>query len=245
MKMQEENRLLFIFEMANNHMGNLEHGLRIIQDVHEACRGFPFRFGFKLQYRDLDTLIHPHYRDRTDLKYIKRFTETRLDPGQLKQLKDAAVQRGFLTICTPFDEASVDVIEGHGFDVLKVASCSFTDWPLLERIVRAEKPVIASTAGVGLEDIDKVVSFFEHRNKELTLMHCVAEYPTPDERLELNQIDLLRQRYPKTAVGYSTHESPDDVDSVKLAIAKGGYGFRKARGRGHRPVSIECLFGDS
>ncbi len=216
-----DNRLLVVFEMANNHMGSLEHGLRIIREIHAACHGFPFRFGFKLQYRDLDTLIHPSYRNRTDLKYIKRFSETRLEKGQFLELKQAAAALGFVTICTPFDEASVGLIEEHGFDVLKIASCSFLDWPLLERIAKSRKPLIASVAGVALEDIDKVVSFFQHREKDLTLLHCVAEYPTANGNLQLNQIDLLRERYKQLAIGYSTHEDPEQTDSIMLAVAKG------------------------
>jgi N-acetylneuraminate synthase len=218
---------LFIFEMANNHMGRVEHGLRIIREMHEVSREFPFRIGLKLQYRHLDTLIHPQYRARTDVKYIKRFMETRLGEDQQRQLKDAAQALGFVTICTPFDEASVDLIEKHGFDVIKIASCSFTDWPLLERVATTDRPLIASTAGVALEDLDKVVSFLEHRNKDLTLMHCVAEYPTPNADLQLNQIDFLHDRYGQVKIGYSTHEDPDNVDSIKLAVAKGVRVFEK------------------
>jgi len=48
MKTDAESPLV-VFEMANNHMGSLEHGLRIIREMHAACRDFPFRFGFKLQ----------------------------------------------------------------------------------------------------------------------------------------------------------------------------------------------------
>lgn len=212
---------LFIFEMANNHMGSLEHGLRIVHEFAQVSRHFPWRFGFKLQYRDLDTFIHPLYRGRDDIKYVKRFSETRLTREQLRRLKDEIAAQGFVTICTPFDEPSVDLIEEHGFDVIKIGSCSFTDWPLLERIVRTEKPIIASTAGSSLDEIDKVVSFFEHRDKDFALMHCVGAYPTPAEELQLNQIDLLRARYPQVPVGFSTHEDPENTDAVKLAIAKG------------------------
>lgn len=63
----------FIFEMANNHMGNLEHGLRIIREIHKVCKDYPFAFGFKLQYRQLDTFIHPDYKDRFEFKYVNRF----------------------------------------------------------------------------------------------------------------------------------------------------------------------------
>jgi len=97
----------------------------------------------------------------------------------------------------------------------------------LERIVKTDKPIIASTAGASLDDIDKVVSFFEHRNKNFALMHCVSEYPTKNCNLQLNQIDLLRERYPQTIVGYSTHESPNNFDSIKIAISKGATIFEK------------------
>ncbi|MDR3567261.1 MAG: N-acetylneuraminate synthase family protein [Syntrophobacteraceae bacterium] len=218
---------LFIFEMANNHMGSLEHGLTIIREFSKVSGEFPFTFGFKLQYRQLDTFIHPDYKSRMDYKYVKRFSETRLTPDQYKTIRDEMKACGFVAICTPFDEESVDLIEEHDFDIIKVASCSFTDWPLLERIARSDKPVIASTAGVAIQDIDKVVSFLEHRKKDFALMHCVARYPTPADGLQLNQIDLLHSRYPKIRVGYSTHEAPSEMDSVKVAVAKGAVIFEK------------------
>lgn len=234
-------RPLFIFEMANNHMGNAGHGLRILRETHEACAPFQskFQLGFKLQYRHLDTFIHPAYRDRNDIKYVKRFRETRLEEAEFRALKAEMDRLGFLSICTPFDERSVDLIEEHGIAVIKIASCSFRDWPLLERIARVDKPIIASTAGVSLEDIDKVVSFFQHRQKDFSLMHCVAQYPTPNEHLELNQIDLLRQRYPGVRVGYSTHENPTHLGSVQMAIAKGASIFEKHVGipTGSAPVN--------
>lgn len=218
---------LFVFEMANNHMGSVEHGLRVIRELREVVAGQSLRCAVKLQYRDLDTFVHPAYRNRMDLKYIKRFQETRLREDQFRTLVNAIRDAGFVTVCTPFDEPSVDAVLAHGVDVIKVASCSLTDWPLIERVVAAGKPVIASTAASTLEEIDRVVSFFEHRNVELTLLHCVAGYPTPDNALELNQIDLLRERYPQIRIGYSTHEDPSNLCAVQLAIAKGATVFEK------------------
>lgn len=218
---------LFIFEMANNHMGDVGHGLRIIREMREVCKGFDFKFGFKLQYRDLDTFIHPDFRKRNDIKYVKRFMETRLTEEEMKALKDEIQKMGFISICTPFDENSVDRIEKHGFDIIKIASCSLTDWPLLERIVKTKMPVIASTAGSSLEEIDRVASFLEHRQFNFALMHCVAEYPTEMKNIQLNQIDLLRSRYPQINIGYSTHEAPDNQDTIKMAIAKGASIFEK------------------
>ena len=139
------------------------------QQSHGGCQPWPknhpgnarsySKFGFKLQFRNLDTFIHPDFRDRTDLKYIKRFSETRLGLDAMKRLRDEMEKFNFISICTPFDEASVDAIEQLNFDVIKIASCSFTDWPLLEKVSQSKKPIIASIAGSTLEDIDRVVSF--------------------------------------------------------------------------------------
>ena len=222
-----QSRPLFIFEMANNHSGSVEHGVRIVQALHEATRGFPFTFAVKLQYRDIDTFIHPDYKDRADLKFVKRFSETRLSWDEFRRIKDAIDEAGFVSICTPFDEVSVDRIEEHRFDYLKIPSCACTDWPLLERMVKCDKPVICSTAGVSLSDIDKVVSFFRHRNRAISLMHCVGEYPTQAQDLQLNQIALLKARYPEMEVGFSTHEHPDNLDAVKIAMGLGATIFEK------------------
>jgi sialic acid synthase SpsE/quercetin dioxygenase-like cupin family protein len=218
---------LFILEMANNHMGDVDHGLRIIRECADAIAGLPYQFAIKLQYRHLETFIHPDFQKRLDLKYVKRFQETRLTEHELLQLRNAITEHGFLAACTPFDETSVDLFEAHGFDILKIGSCSFTDWPLLERCVRTTAPIVASTAGATLEDIDKVVSFFSHRDRPLALMHCVAEYPTAVDQLRLGQIDLLRRRYPDLPIGFSTHEPPPSLQPIKMAVAKGATLFEK------------------
>ena len=218
---------LFVFEMANNHMGDVEHGIRIIREIGIVAAKFPFSVAFKLQYRDLDTYIHPAKKNRDDIKYVKRFSETRLSSDQFLRLIDEMRTNGFMTMATPFDEPSVDLIDSQKLDIIKIASCSFTDWPLLERVVRSDKPVIASTAGATLEEIDRVVSFFVHRKKEVAILHCVGEYPTPAERMNLAQIDVLKKRFPELKIGFSTHEDPENLDIVKLAIAKGALIFEK------------------
>jgi len=219
---------LFVLEMANNHMGKLAHGLEVVRQFGTVCRDFPeFTFAFKLQYRDLDTFIHPSMVGRDDIKYIKRFSETRLSRADFDQLVAEIRKNGFLAMSTPFDEASVAFIESQSLDIIKIASCSFTDWPLLERVVSTNQPIIASTAGASLDDIDRVTSFLSHRNKNFAILHCVGEYPTADEKLHVGQIDVLKARYPGLRIGFSTHEDPANTDIIKLAIAKGARIFEK------------------
>jgi sialic acid synthase SpsE/mannose-6-phosphate isomerase-like protein (cupin superfamily) len=213
--------------MANNHMGDVEHGIHIIRELRSATAHLNTRIAVKFQYRQLDTFIHPDFQTRMDIKYVKRFNETRLSKADFLRMKAEVDACGMETICTGFDEASIDLIESQGFTHLKIASCSFTDWPLLERIVKSPLPVIASVGGADVIEIDRVVSFFEHRGVSLSLMHCVAEYPTPDHLLNLSQIDFLRTRYPNLTVGFSTHERPELLDAVKIAAAKGAVLFER------------------
>lgn len=233
--MTEQNEFynnLFVLEMANNHQGSVEHGKEVIKQMKAVCDNFPFQFAFKLQYRNLKTFIHPDYKDRQDIKYVKRFRDTELTEQQLLELKQAVDDAGFISMCTPFDEESVSWIEDHGFQILKIASCSLTDWPLLERIAQSSLPLVASTAGATLDEIEKVVQFFQHRQKSLAVMHCVGEYPTPRERLQLGQIALLKQTFPDIAIGYSTHEEPSETEAVKMAIVQGAQLFEKHVGVG-------------
>jgi len=221
-------------------MGDLEHGIKLIRELREISKKYPFQFAFKLQYRDLDTFIHPTMKNRDDIKHIKRFSETKLTQNELSILIKEIINNQFFTMATPFDEMSVDLIEHQNLDMIKIASCSFTDWPLLEKIVKIKKPIIASTAGATLEEIDRVISFLLHRNKDFAIMHCVGEYPTPDEKMNLSQITFLQKRYPGVRIGFSTHENPDKTDIIKLAIAKGASLFEKHVGLSNNKYKINA-----
>ena len=114
---------LFVFDMANNHMGDIEHGIKIIRELHRVTKDFDFSFSIKFQYRELSTFIHPAYQNSYDFKYVKRFQETKLNDDDLFRLKQEADNLGFISMCTPFDEDSVDKIVKFDFDIIKVASC--------------------------------------------------------------------------------------------------------------------------
>ena len=218
---------LFIFDIANNHQGSLEHGLNIIKEFGKVARSQNIKAIFKFQFRDLDSLIHPDYINSDENKHIKRFTSTRLNLDEYKILLKQVKDEGMLSMCTPFDEKSVENIISLDFDFIKVASCCATDWPLLTKISSAYMPTVISTGGLSIQDIDKLVSFFSHKGNSFAIMHCVSVYPSNDEELSLNQIDLLKERYPDVAIGWSTHEHPDNTIAVSIAKAKGASLFER------------------
>ena len=130
-------------------------------------------------------------------------------------------------MCTPFDEASVHKIIEMGFDLIKVASCSARDWPLLEKVAASGLPIIASTGGLLQSEVDDLVSFFVHRGCDFALMHCVSIYPTPDEACQLGNIAGFKERYLGRTIGWSTHEPPEDTVQVGIAKALGAEMFER------------------
>ncbi len=212
---------LFIFEMANNHQGSVQHGLEIIHALGEVARKYKINAAVKFQYRDLDTMIHPDYIGRTDVKHIPRFLSTRLSRDEFYTLVQAVRDEGMHTMCTPFDEISVDMCMDHGIEILKVASCSATDWPLLEAIAATKRPVILSTGGKTFSDMDKIYNFMIHRNVDFAMLHCVGLYPVGYQYVQMNCIDRIKNRYPGIPFGYSGHEDPNDYSIAQMAVAKG------------------------
>jgi N-acetylneuraminate synthase len=130
-------------------------------------------------------------------------------------------------MATPFDETSVEFCSEVGIPILKIASSDCNDWLLIEKMAKTKKPMIVSTGGSSLKDIDDLVTFFDNRHIPLAINHCVSLYPTEDRDLELNQIDFLRNRYPNHVIGFSTHEYHDWTSSMLMAYAKGARTFER------------------
>ena len=225
--MNSFSKYLITFEIANNHMGDIEHGKKLLDNLADICSDYDFEFIVKYQFRDLNTFIHPDYKGKHEFKFVKRFEETALTDNQWSDLINHSKKKGFQTMCTPFDEKSVSKVVLMGFDKIKIASCSFTDWPLLEEISKFDLPIIGSTAGCKQTEVDSVINFFLNRKKKLSIMHCVGLYPTPLESLNLSRIGYFVDRYPNLRIGYSTHESPKEKIPVAIAVALGASMFEK------------------
>ena len=212
---------LFVLEMANNHLGSVERGLKIIQEFAQIVRFNNVRASIKLQFRDVENFIHKDFQGRSDLRYVKKTLDTRLTDDQYATLVKAIRQAGCIATATPFDERSVELCVELGLPMLKVASSDMNDWLLLEKIAKTKKPVVVSTGGSSLKDMDDIVTFFGNRNIPLAINHCVSIYPAEDSELEMNQIDFLKNRYPNNTIGYSTHEYTDWTNSMLISYAKG------------------------
>lgn len=218
---------LFVLEVANNHWGKLDRGVKIITEFARLVRFNNVRAAIKLQFRDVANFIHKDFRDREDIRYIKKTLDTKMSKRDYATLVETIRQNSCIPMATPFDEKSVGLCEELGIQIIKIASSDINDWVLIEAIAKTRKPVIVSTGGTSLKDIDDMVSFFEKRSIPLAINHCVSLYPSEDYELELNQIDFLKERYPGHVIGYSTHEYHDWISSVMMGYAKGARIFER------------------
>jgi sialic acid synthase SpsE/quercetin dioxygenase-like cupin family protein len=220
-------RDLFVLDLANNHQGSVAHGKAIIEVCADVIAKHAVRAGIKFQFRDLPEFVHKDERANPTNKHAPRFLSTLLTWDQFDEILAATRARGLISICTPFDEASVDRIVTMGFDVMKIASCSARDWPLLERVAASGLPIIASTGGLTQDEVDDLVSFLSHRGCDFALMHCVSIYPTPAEACHLGNIAQFRDRYPGRVIGWSTHEVPEDTAPIMIARTLGAEMFER------------------
>jgi sialic acid synthase SpsE len=208
---------LFVLEMANNHYGKLDRALKIVREYSRIVRFNNVRAAIKFQLRDVDS----------DIRYIKKTLETQMPREHFVTLVDAIKKAGCIPMATPFDERSVEFCVELAVPIIKLASSDVNDWELIEKIAKTRKPVICSTGGTSLKDLDDLVTFFENRNLPLAINHCVSLYPCEDSDLEINQIDFLRKRYPSHVIGLSTHEYHDWDASLQMAYAKGARTFER------------------
>ena len=218
---------LFVLEMASNHQGDVNRGLRIIDTFSKIARFNNVKTAIKLQFRDLDNFVHKDFVNREDIRYVKRVAETKLTKQEFSVLVEAIRGKGCIPMSTPFDEKSVDLCVEFDMPIIKVASADNNDWTLLEKIAKTKKPVIVSTGGMSKKDLDDLVTFFENRNIPLAINHCIAAYPHEDSECELSQIEYLRKRYPGLTIGYSCHEYHDWTASVQMAYAMGCRTFER------------------
>lgn len=90
-------------------------------------------------------------------------------------------------------------------DYLKVASRDLTNLPLLEAMAETKIPLILSTGMAGKKELDDALDVITKYHSEISILHCVSQYPTHPENLNLNTIHYLKENYPQYKIGFSDH----------------------------------------
>jgi N-acetylneuraminate synthase len=139
-------------------------------------------------------------QDATRFDYWKRME---FSPDQWRELREHAAKVGLFFLSSPFSIAAVSMLDQIDIDFFKVASGEITNYPMLDAIAETGRPVVLSTGMSPWEEIDRAVNRLRDRIP-VAVLQCTSEYPCPPERVGLNVIEEIRQRY-KLPVGLSDH----------------------------------------
>lgn len=246
-----------VAEAGVNHNGDVELARRLV-DAAAAAGADAIKFQtFRAEgVASADAPKAGYQLETTDGGESQLEMLRRLELGRdaFAELKERAEQRGLAFLSTPFDAASVDLLDGLGVAAFKVASPDLTNLPLLEEVARRGRPVILST---GLADLNEVVAAVDAARAagagELVVLHCVSDYPAPSEDANLRAMATMAERL-GVPVGYSDHTEGSEVALAAVAlgacmIEKHLTLDRSLPGPDHRaslePDELAALFGAS
>jgi N,N'-diacetyllegionaminate synthase len=135
-----------------------------------------------------------------------------------EELSRHASERGIIFCSTPFDIASVDLLEALDVPFFKVASGELTHVPLLRRIARTGRPVVVSTGMSELQEVESALGTLRAAGaRDIALLHCLSEYPAPSAEANLRAMATMRERF-GTPVGYSDHTLGVEVAVASVAL---------------------------
>lgn len=213
-----------IAEIGVNHEGNLEIAKQMIDDASAAGA-----HAAKFQTYKADKIAvknSPAYWDRskeptkTQHELFRKYDS--FGQHEYEILANHCQLAGVDFISTPFDLEAVDFLAPL-MPAYKIASADITNIPLIRRCASYNKPVIISTGASSLEEIDNAVTeAIRHGAEYVALLHCVLNYPTPEQFAQLGFIEVLRKKFPQHVIGYSDHVVPDQAMScLQLATMMG------------------------
>ena len=217
------SKTLIIAEAGVNHNGNIEMALQLIEKAAEAGVDY-----VKFQTFKSEKLVS---RYATKAEYQKANTDG--DDSQLKMLQQLELSHndhllliehckkcGIKFLSTAFDLESIDFLSSLNLDLWKIPSGEITNLPYLRRIAQKGGKVIMSTGMCSVEDIEAALSVLTNNGtalKDITLLHCNTEYPTPWADVNLRAMHDIASRF-NVQVGYSDHTRGIEVPIAAVAL---------------------------
>lgn len=190
---------LIIAEVGMNHDGSLGNAIRMAE---AAASGGADAVKFQLHDAAAETVRNapapPYFKGESRWDYFNR---TAFDDGQWRELKAACDAVGVEFLCSAFSLQALHRLEGIGVARHKIASGEVTNLDLIRAAADTGKPVLVSS---GMSSLDELDAAIEAAGPKASVMQCTSAYPTPPERVGLNVIGELSERY-GLPVGFSDH----------------------------------------
>lgn len=197
-----------IAEIGHNHQGSVEQAQELFVTASHCGVN-----AVKLQKRDNRSLYtremydSPYDHENSfGATYGEHREALEFDVAEYKELQACARELGLAFFATAFDVPSADLLAELDMPAYKIASGDLRNTPLLRHVASIGKPMLVSTGGARMEDVDRAVETITPINSQVCLLQCTAAYPAPVEELELRVITTLRERYPELVIGLSDHQ---------------------------------------
>ncbi len=198
-----------IAEIGHNHQGSLDKARELFREAKAAGahavklqkrdnRGLYTRAAYNKPY-DNENSFGATYGEH------REFLEFGLE--EYKALQAYANELGVDFFSTAFDLASADFLEKLDVPAYKIASGDLKSIPLLQHVARFGKPMVVSTGGAHIDDVQRAYDAILPINPQLAILQCTAGYPAAFEELDLQVIATYRERFPKAVIGFSSHDN--------------------------------------
>jgi len=205
----EKSPCLVVAEAGVAHFGDLGKALRLVDMAAKAGAEM-----IKFQLFDVDALIAVSCHE-----WRERLGGRRLTPEQMMKVRDHCCTRNIQFLATAHDLPSLEALDSLEVPAYKVGSGELANWDFIRKVAERGKPVILSTGMYSEGDVKNALEVFRDvGNPDVVLLHCVTQYPTPPEDVNLRAMDTLRERF-GAITGYSDHT--EGIHFPLAAVARG------------------------
>ena len=215
------NKTYIIAEAGVNHNGELSLATKMIEEAKKAgadavkfqtfvSENLVAGFAPKAEYQQITT-----GKAESQLQMLKKLE---LSFDDFLVLRDYAKELEIDFLSTPFDMESLDFLITLQMPFWKIPSGEITNKPYLQKIERTKRPIILSTGMCMMQEIEDALELFrDYSRKDITLLHCNSQYPTPYEDVNLRAMITLSDHY-GVNTGYSDHTQGIEVPIAAVAL---------------------------
>ena len=205
----DESKCYVIAEIGHNHQGNLDKARELFREAKLAGahavklqkrdnRGLYTRAAYNKPYDNENSFGSTYGEHREFLEFGLQ---------EYRQLQTFAAELGVDFFSTAFDLASADFLRDLDVPAYKIASGDLKSTPLLRHVASFGKPLVISTGGAVIDDVQRAYDTIMPINPQLAILQCTAGYPAAFEELDLRVISTFRERFPGAVIGFSSHDN--------------------------------------
>ena len=208
-RIRDDSECYVIAEIGCNHMGDVEKAKDMFSRAKECGAN-----AVKMQKRDMGALFTSEmYRmpyinaNSFGATYGSHREALEFGRDEYVELQRYAESLSITMFATPFDFPSADFLEDLGMPAYKTASADITNTPFLKYVAGFGKPMLVSTGGAAMEDVERAYDAVTPINSQVCLLQCTSSYPVEPEDMNLRVIETYRARFPGTVIGLSDHQN--------------------------------------